>query len=107
MTTEQIVLLLILNGVVSGGFAQYIANQRDPRGKENGVKWFFLGLFFGLYAILGAMSIQVRNRTDSGSGHNDSSATMEILVAQKNPKRPDETASQYLDRIREIIRTSK
>ena len=58
---KTLILLLVLQGVVFGGFCAWLAKQknRDVGG------WFFLGLLFSLVALIAiAVATPLKPRTD-------------------------------------------
>ncbi|GAW87483.1 hypothetical protein bplSymb_SCF09103P001 [Bathymodiolus platifrons methanotrophic gill symbiont] len=53
-------VVLIIQGIVFGGFCSFIASQKN----RDTASWFFLGLFFSLIAVLALIAIPKDNSPD-------------------------------------------
>lgn len=52
--------VLIIQGIIFGGFCAFIASQKN---RDSGV-WFFLGFFFSILAVLALIAIPKENSAD-------------------------------------------
>jgi len=54
-------VVLIIQGIIFGGFCSFIASQKN----RDTVSWFFLGFFFSLIAVLALIAIP-KDKSDVG-----------------------------------------
>ena len=60
METEIFWTVLIIQGIIFGGFCAFIASQKN---RDSG-SWFFLGFFFSILAVLALIAIPKENSAD-------------------------------------------
>jgi hypothetical protein len=56
---DQLLLVLVIQGIVFGGFSAFIASQK----KRSSTSWFFLGFIFSLLAILALIAVPNLEKT--------------------------------------------
>ena len=58
-------VVLVMQGIVFGGFSAFIASQKD----RDSFSWFFLGFFFSILAVLALIAIPKREITDHSNAN--------------------------------------